>query len=304
MVVCYLICMMMFRRGIMKKQYKGGLHIHTKVSDGAKTPEETLKEYRAAGYDFVALTDHWKQNAESEYEGMKVFSGIECDVGDNTADGVYHIIGVGLKCPIGITKNDAYRLEGSVKRTQLCIDAINAAGGAAILAHPAWSLNRPEDIIKLHGLAGAEIYNAVSDIVPYNSSRADSASILDILASAGCRFALHAADDTHFWKGEARSSFVYTSDSDYFSAIKNGDLYASRGPRLEVTRDGNKLHLECTPVNTITAQTGAVWISGRCICGEDLTEREYTVTERDIWARFEITDSAGNKAWSGYYGVQ
>lgn len=288
----------------MKQQYKGGLHIHTTVSDGRRTPDDTMAAYKAAGYDFIALTDHWKQNEESEYNGMKVFSGIECDVGDNTRDGIYHIVGVGMKCPVGITKSDAYKFEGSVRRAQFCIDAINDAGGAAILAHPAWSLNRPEDIMTLRGLSGTEMYNAVSDIPPFNYNRADSSSVLDIMASMGCVLPVHAADDTHFWGGEECSSFVYTDESDFYSAIKNGSLYASRGPRLEITREGNTLHIECTPVSIISAQTGAAWINGRCICGENLTERDYTITQRDLWARFEIVDAAGNKAWSGYYGAE
>ena len=36
--------------------YKGNLHCHSTHSDGKGTPEERIKEYRSAGYDFLAIT--------------------------------------------------------------------------------------------------------------------------------------------------------------------------------------------------------------------------------------------------------
>ena len=45
--------------------FRGNLHTHTTVSDGRKTPDETAAIYRAAGYDFLALTDHWKPDSRS-----------------------------------------------------------------------------------------------------------------------------------------------------------------------------------------------------------------------------------------------
>ena len=38
--------------------YKGNLHMHTTVSDGALDPVEAINIYREAGYDFIAITDH------------------------------------------------------------------------------------------------------------------------------------------------------------------------------------------------------------------------------------------------------
>ena len=45
-----------------KKRLKMGLHTHTTLSDGVKTPEEVLEMYAGAGYDVLAITDHWKFN--------------------------------------------------------------------------------------------------------------------------------------------------------------------------------------------------------------------------------------------------
>ncbi len=62
--------------------YKGNWHTHTTVSDGRKTPEEALALYRENGYDFIALTDHYKWRPESlEENGILCLSGCEYDTG-------------------------------------------------------------------------------------------------------------------------------------------------------------------------------------------------------------------------------
>lgn len=285
---------------MIEKEYKGGLHIHTTVTDGRRSPADTMAAYKAAGYDFIALTDHWKYGEPCDYEGMTVLSGIEYDVGTNIGEAIFHIVGVGMERDPGLKREDLSDISGSTAKAQKCIDAINECGGAAILAHPAWSLDRPCDMAVLRGLAGVEVYNAVSGILPYGD-RADSSSLLDVLAADNIFLPLHAADDTHFWEGEECSSFVVTTERDFLAAVRSGSLYASRGPRMKVCREGNTVNIECTPVSAIGAQTGSVWISGRYVCGDGLTSRSYTITERDRWVRFEITDEKGMRAWSPYY---
>ena len=39
--------------------YRGNLHTHSLRSDGARTVEQVVSDYRARGYDFVSLTDHF-----------------------------------------------------------------------------------------------------------------------------------------------------------------------------------------------------------------------------------------------------
>ncbi len=68
---------------------------------------------------------------------------------------VMHIVGVGMKQDPGLVRFRHTRQE--------VIDAINEAGGIAILAHPAWSLNTPAEAKALSGFAATEIYNTVSD---------------------------------------------------------------------------------------------------------------------------------------------
>ena len=39
--------------------YRGNLHTHSNLSDGALEPSEVCRRYKAEGYDFISLTDHF-----------------------------------------------------------------------------------------------------------------------------------------------------------------------------------------------------------------------------------------------------
>ena len=55
-----------------KKRLKLGLHTHTTLSDGSKTPAEVAAIYKAAGYDAIALTDHWVYGEGGEIGGLTI----------------------------------------------------------------------------------------------------------------------------------------------------------------------------------------------------------------------------------------
>jgi len=283
---------------------KGGLHIHTTRSDGKASPEEAIAAYRQAGYDFIALTDHWKYGEGGESDGMTILSGLEYDVGgSDTRAGVFHIVAAGMEKDPGLTREDV--AEGSsVERAQKIIDTINAHDGLPILCHPAWSLNRPEDIRRLQNLGGIEMFNAFSGF-PWQA-RSYSDSILDILAVDGWTAPVHASDDSHRYEGEQTSSFIYVRSPDnrrenLLAALRAGEVYASQGPQLEVRREGNTLSVKCSPASYILFQTGCTWIPDRIQNGSGLTEAVFTIRDRDRFARVEVADAEGKRAWSGYY---
>ena len=58
--------------------YKGNLHCHSTLSDGALTPRKVKAFYRERGYDFLAVTDHRLLGEETHMEdGLLVLSGLE-----------------------------------------------------------------------------------------------------------------------------------------------------------------------------------------------------------------------------------
>ncbi|QNK41674.1 CehA/McbA family metallohydrolase domain-containing protein [Caproicibacter fermentans] len=272
--------------------YKGNLHMHTLRSDGHLSPEQAVSRYQKAGYDFAALTDHWIQNECKTTERFLLLSGCEWDTGDMVNTPVFHIVGVGMDSKVS--------LERSLP-PQKIIDAINAANGIAILAHPAWSVTNPADCLGLTGLGGVEIYNSVSGL-PWNGERADSGVYIDIWASMGKFFPCMAADDSHFYQGEETRSYIMvnarelTPDS-IKSSIRNGDFYASQGPEFHSVRfSGDAVRVESSCVDTIIFNSNTVWCQDRVFTG-GVTGATYRMKPTDKYVRVILIDSQGRKAW-------
>ncbi len=281
-----------------RRCYKVGLHIHTNISDGRVTPAESARRYREAGYDAIAFTDHWKYHESCEMEGLTVLSGCEYNLGrrDTVVD-VMHIVGVGME--------KAPRLTPESSRQEV-IDAINAEGGIAILAHPYWSLNRPEEALALHGFAATEIYNAVSDV--HESFRPYSGYFVDLLSNAGGELPLVATDDAHYYDGDECHSFIIVhaengSQGALLDAIRRGDFYATQGPELSVERYGRHIVIECSPADQITCVTNAAWLPNRVLRDSGRTRAEYILDEVDRWIRVEV--KAGDRmAWSNVIRIK
>ena len=277
------------------KRCKVGLHTHTTRSDGQVTPEESAAIYKAAGYDAIAFTDHWVYNGEEEIDGLKIISGCEYNVGSSDTIGdVMHIVGIGMQSDPGFDRETASR--------QAIIDGIRANGGMAILAHPAWSLNTPQDALALSGFDGVEIYNSVSNIG--QSSRPYSGYFVDILANMGTAYPIIAADDTHAYNGldDAKAYImVRTEDNSVeqiLAAIRRGDFYASQGPELHVRREGDTIVADCSPCVTINFLSNSAWVPDRMTRGADLTNAEYPIKAWEKWVRVEVCDDQGCFAWS------
>ena len=84
---------------------KVNLHMHTTISDGSKTPEEAAEIYKKAGYDVVAITDHWIHRDSGEIGGLRILSGAEYNIGGGDAStGVYHILGIGCSKKPNLTQ--------------------------------------------------------------------------------------------------------------------------------------------------------------------------------------------------------
>lgn len=277
-----------------RRFYKGNLHTHTTNSDGRRTPEEVMREYRDNGYDFLALTDHWKVGSERRFGDMLVLPGVEYDF--NFPGQVLHVVGILPEAACGetICRGMAH---------QDVIDAIDGCGGAAIVAHPAWSLNTPEMLASLRGVCAAEVYNTVSG-VPWNAPRSDATAILDVTAAnTGALFRLVASDDSHFYNGEQCRSFTMLQADELsvpavLRALREGRFYASQGPEfLEVERTERQLIVRTSPVSTCVFVSNLPWVTGRCRSGEGITESVYDIQPRDTFLRCEIIDAEGRRAW-------
>ncbi len=274
-------------------RYRVNLHTHSTASDGRLSPEDVVAHYRAGGYDAIALTDHWTRGKHVKDDALTVIRGAEYNIGgSDSRNGVYHIVGLGLNCEPGVTQDSS---------AQEIINAIHVVGGLAVLAHPAWSLNTPEEIMALRDLDATEIYNTVSDV--HMSRRADSSVLVDMLASKGRIYPLLATDDTHYYDGtdDCISYIMVRAESnsaeDILKAVKSKNFYATQGPEIHLMRDGNAFCVRCTPVKEIIFHSNLVWCR-RVFEGEQLTEAHYTPQSAECFIRAEVVGADGRRAWS------
>lgn len=285
-----------------KKIYRINLHLHTTDSDGRKTPEEAAEIYKSAGYDAVAITDHWIVGADREIGGMKIFSGCEYNFGGNdSSNGVYHILALFCTRDPEVVREDD---------PETCVRKIHAANGLAILAHPAWSLNQPdlvEAIQKNEGFDATEIFNTVSG--EKNSTRPYSGAFVDMMASRGLCYPLLSADDVHYYEEDAVSGAILLELSELsreavIEAIRRKAFYAVSGgvgaPSVKVTETEEGVHIECSPAVKVEVFTNLAWSAGRHYVGESITEHDYKWRVGDRVLRVEVTDSRGRVAYSNF----
>ena len=145
-----------------KHPFKGDTHLHTCRSDGKGTPFEVGCRYRAAGYDFIAITDHHKMapslEGQSEFSPLTdKFTVIQAEEVHNKGMGYFHIINLGGKISVNeiIEAGDGFAEEGveRILSTQvipegatpyICAyrtfvsEMIRKGGGLAVMAHPYW----------------------------------------------------------------------------------------------------------------------------------------------------------------------
>lgn len=270
---------------------KGNLHMHTTRSDGLKDPADAIAMYQQAGYDFVALTDHYRFSGGCTEGEILILSGAEYDSVSADRLEVFHIVCAGAEKDPGILRTDT---------VQQTIDKINASGGIAILAHPQWSLQTLGGVMPLKGLTGLEIYNSVS--APPMNCRPDSSYFSDLLSARGKYIGCMAADDSHPYTFESCRSWIMVNTGDksragILAAIKDRRYYATQGPRIfSASTDGCKIHIECAPAKSAIFFTNLPWSPKRVLEG-DITAFDYEMTGDESFVRIQIIDEAGDSAW-------
>lgn len=275
---------------------KGNLHIHTQRSDGRKAFDEAVALYEAAGYDFIAVTDHWVVSEQAETTGgMLLLSGCEYHVGANVREGIYHIVGVGMQSPPELDRTQPGL------NAQMLIDGIRAKNGLAILAHPAWSLNSADCAAKLRGLSGTEIFNATSDF-PFNA-RPYSGLFVDQLAAQGVLLPCMAADDVHEYGNDLCKGYlmVHAKEKTHeavMEALRNGDFYATQGPRVRLTVEAGLAVVECSEAAHVVFYSDGVFNPHRVTQGNGVTQAVYPLMKHETYVRAEVTDGEGRTAYT------
>ena len=113
---------------------KADLHVHsTGSADGSNSVSELAAAAKARGLDAIAVCDHDHFTAPPENAPILLIPGIEITAKEG------HILGLFLESPV-----DSAAL-GITPPAVSAIDAIHAAGGLAVLAHPFAPQKLPEE---------------------------------------------------------------------------------------------------------------------------------------------------------------
>lgn len=275
-----------------QKWLKGNFHCHTTQSDGTRTPEETIAAYRDDNYDFLAITDHRKYfdgKRGVELAGrMLLIPGQECHVPPDYEGFYHHMVSLGAR-----------ELVPDFEDGQEIINAINARGGLAIVAHPRWSFMSYDMFDGLKDYAAFEVYNGTCE----KMSRGYSMDYWDRFMTREKR-PLHvvATDDSHEPEWDFATGWTWVNaDRDPASildAIRRGDVYASTGPRIE------KIAVEGEAVTLWTSSAKAIKFIGRMgmlkgiVEGSNVKRATYRFNGDETFIRVEVHGHDGRIAWT------
>ncbi len=282
------------------KWYKGNLHTHTTTSDGAWSPDKVVAEYKSNGYDFLFITDHWKVTDVSAFsgDGFLALNGSELGAGKAELGQPYHLLALNLKEPV--SRDDA-------PTAQAMIDLVRSKGGEVVVAHPYWSGLSMNDIIRLEGYIGIEVYNTTC----FNSiAKGHSAVHWDDLLARGKQVWGFAVDDAHQHFNDHRvidicgawimAKLPELTETAVMDAIKSGRFYASNGPSIQDISVGDgKISVSTSEVEVINFIAEMSRGESFTAMGDGLlTGAEYKLRGSEKYVRIECFDEDGNTAWS------
>jgi len=276
--------------------YKGNLHTHTTVSDGALSPQETIRIYAEGDYDFLALTDH---RVVVNYDaldphGMTLISGCELDGGRGELGQDLHVVALGL--------DTVPQLPDSSDFAEM-VAAISGECELCFVAHPFWSLIATSELLGLKGHVGVEVYNATCQ---HNCARGAGEIVWDILLAHGQRLWGFAVDDAHLSEDYCQAwvwvRSVENSVAAILEALKEGHFYASNGPRIyDVVVEAEEVWVHCSPcrqIAVVEATPGGGYTTDRLAAQPPFEEIRlpHHLAARPF--RVEVVDDQGHKAWT------
>jgi hypothetical protein len=274
---------------------------------GELAPRALARHYGRAGYDVVALTDHWHRSVAPSSAELVVLAGVELNcLLPEGRDG--HVLGIGIE-------RDPAELEGARLELEATADWIVGAGGVAFLAHPYWTGVRPGELELPPSVVGIEVFNAGCEL---EVGRGLSSVHWDELLQDGRLCPALVVDDSHHPGFDSDHAWTWIraerTREDILAALRSGCFYGSSGPLFhDVETTDAAVVVRCTPARSVTLLTGRT--SGAAVnAGRlgyrygadvlDVTADGWIVAARlDLpatapFARLEVVDPAGRRAWT------
>lgn len=289
--------------------YRGNLHTHSNLSDGVLDPQEVCRRYKAEGYDFIALTDHFigmygypiADTTGFRDEGFTTILGAELHSGAMQNGELWHILAVGL--PADFAPGNAPHflpVEGQETGPELARRAVEAGAFVAV-AHPQWSGLTVDDARSIEAAHAVEAYNHGCAM---GCDRADGFHTLDLLLSEGRKLTLVATDDAHFSEPDHFGGWVMVkaeeqSPEALLEALKAGTFYSSQGPEIrDIRLTGRAVEVDSSAAAAVIVQGHGS--AAQAVHGASMTSAAIPLDRfaNSPWIRVTVTDRAGKRAWS------
>jgi len=252
--------------------YKGQLHAHSTNSEGCNSPREVAVIYKNLGFNFTSITDHDYLTPDPEVPGILYIPGVE----ETTQPDIRHILSINASAEVTQTE------------PQSVIDAIDAQGAIAVIAHPTFSAMTESDLQALAGYTMIEI---------------DDEKLWDGLLASNRRVFAVASDDSEcqsslrdYGRGWVQVFADSLDRNEIVASLMSGNFYSSTGPTLSVSVSG-------TVITAVTERPSEIdWIgSGGVVLqsNSNATSASYGVTGGESYVRVRVIRNDDNKkAWS------
>lgn len=294
------------------KFWRGNLHTHSDRSDGALPPEEVCRRYKAEGYDFIALTDHFiglfdypiTDTTAMRDDSFTTILGAELHSGAMENGELWHILAVGLPADFGRANTPGFvPVDGQESGPEIAARARDAGAFVAI-AHPEWSGLTTADARSLAAAHAVEIYNHGCAT---GCDRPHGFYTLDQLLTEGRKLQLCATDDAHFTEPDHFGAWVMVKAAEntpdaLLAALKAGHHYSTTGPELRnITFDAEGVTVESSAVSTVIVKGKGN--AAHAVHGASMTRTRvpFDRAAASEWFRITVIDSAGKRAWSNPY---
>ena len=281
--------------------WKGNIHTHSNLSDGARSPQAVCASYREAGYDFLALTDHFMakygfpivDTRPFRTAGFTTILGAELHAPATSLGETWHILAVGL--PL-----DFAPLMPGEDGPALAARAI-AAGAFVAIPHPGWYALTAEDAESLPGAHAVEVYNHTSQL---RTERGDGVYLADQLLARGRHIGLIAVDDAHFHCMDGFGGWVMVKapanePGALLAALKAGHYYATQGPLIhDIAWGAEEVEITCSPAMSVMVLGRGSRAAQSVAPGQTRVRLPYAGLRQGGFARVVVADAAGRRAWS------
>jgi hypothetical protein len=286
------------------------LHSHTTNSDGEASPPELCAHYAASGFDVLAITDHWHVT-DCVHDELVLIPSSELTAHSPSAHGEAEALALGVA--------ELPESRQPFPDVEAMAAWIARRGGLPFLCHPYWSGLAVQEVLSAPSLAGLEIWNGGSELLQGNGL---STVHWDAALHEGRMLTGIATDDCHTPGQDSRLGWTWVlarerTASAVLEALREGRAYCSAGPELlDVTVEDEAVVVRCSAARSVRMRSGP-WDGCSVNAAEDAADWRGTALEHDDegllratrfeypefwrWARVEVEDSHGQRAWSNAF---